>query len=220
MSHSRILPPQFLKSGAAVGGGSDASASALPVKHPCRHCRRADRLRDANAWIRVGSDNSVTILCARSEMGQGVVMALPTLVAEELEVDLDKVKVEIAPAGRGLHQRHAGRPDHGRLDLGARRLGQAARRGRAGAHDARRGRGARNGRPIRPKCTRRRTAWSPDRAARRRPTASSPRRPRSCTPPKEVKLKDPQGLQATSASRSSAWIPPAKIDGKRSSAST
>ena len=54
-----------------------------------------------NAWVRVGSDNSVTILCARSEMGQGVYTAMPTLVAEELDVDLSKVavQVEMAPAG-------------------------------------------------------------------------------------------------------------------------
>src|SRR5439155_26121875 len=52
-----------------------------------------------SAWVRIGSDNSITIISARSEMGQGVYTAMPTLVAEELEVDLKKVKVEIAPAG-------------------------------------------------------------------------------------------------------------------------
>jgi isoquinoline 1-oxidoreductase beta subunit len=52
-----------------------------------------------NAWVRIGSDDTVTILCARSEMGQGVYTALPTLVAEELEVDLGTIKVEIAPFG-------------------------------------------------------------------------------------------------------------------------
>ena len=52
-----------------------------------------------NAWVRIGSDNTVTILCARSEMGQGVYTAMPQLVAEELEVDLSKVRIEIAPAG-------------------------------------------------------------------------------------------------------------------------
>jgi isoquinoline 1-oxidoreductase beta subunit len=52
-----------------------------------------------NAWVRIGSDDSITILCARSEMGQGVYTALPTLVAEELEVDLGRIRVEIAPAG-------------------------------------------------------------------------------------------------------------------------
>jgi isoquinoline 1-oxidoreductase beta subunit len=52
-----------------------------------------------NAWIRIAPDNGITILCARSEMGQGTYTAMPTLVAEELEVDLAKVKVEIAPTG-------------------------------------------------------------------------------------------------------------------------
>jgi isoquinoline 1-oxidoreductase beta subunit len=52
-----------------------------------------------NSWIRIASDNTITILCARSEMGQGVWTALPTLVAEELEADFSKIKVEMAPAG-------------------------------------------------------------------------------------------------------------------------
>jgi isoquinoline 1-oxidoreductase subunit beta len=85
----------FLKSSAAVGGGLIIGVS-LPGG-----LREAFAATDSkmNAWIRIGSDNQVTILCARSEMGQGVVMAMPTLVAEELEVDLYKVKVEFAPPG-------------------------------------------------------------------------------------------------------------------------
>ena len=39
-----------------------------------------------NAWVRVSSDGSVTIVLDRSEMGQGVFTSLPTLVAEELDV--------------------------------------------------------------------------------------------------------------------------------------
>jgi isoquinoline 1-oxidoreductase subunit beta len=87
----------FLKAGAAVGGGlilgvalpdalAQPAGTAAPSSMP-------------NAWVKIGSDGSVTILCARSEMGQGVSTALPTLVAEELEVDLEKIKVEIAPVG-------------------------------------------------------------------------------------------------------------------------
>ncbi|HYW03488.1 MAG TPA: xanthine dehydrogenase family protein molybdopterin-binding subunit [Gammaproteobacteria bacterium] len=53
-----------------------------------------------NAWIRIAPDDGVTIIVAHSEMGQGVMTALPMLVAEELEVDLDKVDVEFAPAQR------------------------------------------------------------------------------------------------------------------------
>ena len=85
----------FIKSGAAAGGALVIGVS-LPAVFRDAHAATDSAM---NAWIRIGSDNSITILCARSEMGQGVVMALPTLVAEELEVDLNKVKVEFAPPG-------------------------------------------------------------------------------------------------------------------------
>ncbi len=85
----------FLKNSAAAGG-----ALVIGVALPLRFGEAFAASESAvNAWIRIGGDNSVTILCARSEMGQGVVMAMPTLVAEELEVDLNKVKVEFAPPG-------------------------------------------------------------------------------------------------------------------------
>ena len=53
-----------------------------------------------NAWIRIDPDGAVTLLVARAEMGQGVMTALPMLLAEELEVDLERVTVAFAPADR------------------------------------------------------------------------------------------------------------------------
>jgi isoquinoline 1-oxidoreductase subunit beta len=55
--------------------------------------------RQLNAWLRIGTDDSITILVDRSEMGQGVYTALPMLIAEELEVDLPRVRIEAAPVG-------------------------------------------------------------------------------------------------------------------------
>ena len=49
-----------------------------------------------NGWVRVDGDNTVTIICHRSEMGQGTYTSMPMLVAEELEVDLGRVKIEMA----------------------------------------------------------------------------------------------------------------------------
>jgi len=86
---------KFLQTSAAAGGAL-VIGIALPTRFNDAFAATDSRM---NAWIRIGSDNSVTILVARSEMGQGVAMALPTLVAEELEVDLNKVKVEFAPPG-------------------------------------------------------------------------------------------------------------------------
>ncbi|HEU4778328.1 MAG TPA: molybdopterin cofactor-binding domain-containing protein, partial [Steroidobacteraceae bacterium] len=54
---------------------------------------------EPNAWLRIGTDNSVTFFCDRAEMGQGVYTALPMLIAEELGVSLERVKVEFAPPG-------------------------------------------------------------------------------------------------------------------------
>ncbi len=48
---------------------------------------------DPNAFVHIASDGTVTILCARSEMGQGVRSSLPVLVADELGADLARVKV-------------------------------------------------------------------------------------------------------------------------------
>ncbi|MEE9372128.1 MAG: molybdopterin cofactor-binding domain-containing protein [Saprospiraceae bacterium] len=46
-----------------------------------------------NAWIRIAPDNTITIAVARAEMGQGVYTSIPMLVAEELEVEMSRVKV-------------------------------------------------------------------------------------------------------------------------------
>ncbi len=51
-----------------------------------------------NAFLRIGRDDSVTVLIAHSEMGQGIWTALPMLVAEELDADWTDVRVEHAPA--------------------------------------------------------------------------------------------------------------------------
>ncbi len=51
-----------------------------------------------NAYLRVGADNRVTVVVGLSEMGQGVHTAIPMLVAEELDADWSRVRVEQAPA--------------------------------------------------------------------------------------------------------------------------
>ena len=50
-----------------------------------------------NAWVTIGADNTVTLLCPSAEMGQGVWTSLPLVLAEELDADWSKVKVEYAP---------------------------------------------------------------------------------------------------------------------------
>ena len=51
-----------------------------------------------NAYLRITSDNRITIVVARSEMGQGVLTALPMILAEELEADWKQIEIEQAGA--------------------------------------------------------------------------------------------------------------------------
>jgi isoquinoline 1-oxidoreductase subunit beta len=50
-----------------------------------------------NAFVRIGTDESVTVIVNHSEMGQGVFTALPMILADELDADWTKVRFEPAP---------------------------------------------------------------------------------------------------------------------------
>src|SRR6266481_2260131 len=50
-----------------------------------------------DAWVRITPDNRVTLILGKSEMGQGIMTALPMILAEELCVDWKQVKVQQAP---------------------------------------------------------------------------------------------------------------------------
>jgi CO/xanthine dehydrogenase Mo-binding subunit len=79
--------------GLLVGCGWDAGTPSLTKSG---NGRRQELI--PNAWIRIGEDDHVTVMVKHSEMGQGITTALAMIVAEELEVDWQKVRAEIAPA--------------------------------------------------------------------------------------------------------------------------
>ena len=56
-----------------------------------------------NAWVHIADNNTITLLSARSEMGQGVYTSMPMLIAEELNVDFKTIKVAIAPPNTKLY---------------------------------------------------------------------------------------------------------------------
>ena len=58
----------------------------------------AGALFTPNAFLRIGADNSVTVIAKHVEMGQGAYTGIATVVAEELDADWSRVRVESAPA--------------------------------------------------------------------------------------------------------------------------
>src|SRR5579862_1247306 len=91
----------FLKTGLAGAAGL-VVAFYLPGRREVLAAARLDGNTATpdvlNAFIQVAPDDSITILIAKSEMGQGVVTSLSMLAAEELECDWKKVHIEFAPA--------------------------------------------------------------------------------------------------------------------------
>ncbi len=90
----------FLKTGAAASVGL---VVACFMPHGMRRAFAEDVAKKPaqippNAFVRVAPDNSVTVLLKHSEMGQGVWTSIPMVVADELDCDWAKVKVEHAPA--------------------------------------------------------------------------------------------------------------------------
>ena len=50
-----------------------------------------------NAFVRIGTDENITVIVNHSEMGQGVYTSLPMLLADELDADWSKIGYEPAP---------------------------------------------------------------------------------------------------------------------------
>jgi isoquinoline 1-oxidoreductase beta subunit len=94
---------EFMRTGAAVGGGLLVSLY-VPMTNG-RGSAAAAEERDfaLNAFVRIGTDESVTVISAHSEMGQGIYTSLPMLLNEELQADWSKIRVEAAPVDKAYN---------------------------------------------------------------------------------------------------------------------
>jgi isoquinoline 1-oxidoreductase beta subunit len=89
---SRLSRREFVAAGIAAGAG-------LVVGFYLPHAGRSTKeVFSPNAYLRITPDNKITIVVARSEMGQGVRTALPMILAEELEADWKQIEIEQAGA--------------------------------------------------------------------------------------------------------------------------
>ena len=87
---------EFLSVGAAAAGAG-LSIGVRVSRPPVPPSPRPPEFMP-NAFVRIGVDGTVSVVVGFAEMGQGILTAIPMMVAEELEVDPATIKVEQAPA--------------------------------------------------------------------------------------------------------------------------
>jgi isoquinoline 1-oxidoreductase beta subunit len=99
MSEMPLTRRTFLKTTTVAGGGLVLGAY-LPIADTDDVVDAAAGSFEPNVWIRITPDDKVRIMLSMVEMGQGVMTAMPMLVAEELDIDWNNVTTEWAPADR------------------------------------------------------------------------------------------------------------------------
>lgn len=127
-SPSRLMASRrnFLKTGLAAGGGLFLSWNPLSAAR----AKAADGgQRELNAFVRIAVDGTITIIGKNPECGQGIKTMLPMVIAEELDADWSRVKIEQAlsdPARFGPQVAGGSRATSVNYDP-LRRVGAAAR---------------------------------------------------------------------------------------------
>ncbi|MGA7179581.1 MAG: xanthine dehydrogenase family protein molybdopterin-binding subunit [Thiobacillaceae bacterium] len=95
---------EFFKTTAMVGAGLTLGFYLTPARSARLSLQTPSGEAFApNAFIRIAPDDTVTVLVKHLEMGQGVNTGLPALVAEELDVPWELIRVESAPADAKLY---------------------------------------------------------------------------------------------------------------------
>jgi isoquinoline 1-oxidoreductase subunit beta len=86
----------FFKVSAAAGGGLLIGFYLPTVRAAPATAAHAGAFAP-NAFVRIGRDDTATLIMPQVEMGQGTYTSMPMLIAEELEVDLGQIVLEAAP---------------------------------------------------------------------------------------------------------------------------
>ena len=97
---SKLTRRAFITTGVVAGGGVMVGIAMRPGNQIKDLATKLGKDGDnlVHTYIKIDSDNTITAVIPHSEMGQGVHTALGQMLAEELDADWDRIKVEEAPA--------------------------------------------------------------------------------------------------------------------------
>ena len=97
----------FLKSSMLAGGGLMLSFNWLTscITKPEEALTMPDEWFNINGYLKIGNNGVVTIMSPNPEGGQNIKTSMPMIVADELDIDWDKVIVEQAPLNTDLYTR-------------------------------------------------------------------------------------------------------------------
>ena len=94
METTQVNRRQFLHVSALAGGGVLLATSFEPLARLEGMAQSQSGDFAPNAYIKLTPDGYVTIIAKNPEIGQGVKTMLPMLIAEELDVDWNRVRIE------------------------------------------------------------------------------------------------------------------------------
>jgi len=84
----------FIRLSGALGAGLGL---AFTVPSQAQIPSQSGTVFAPNVWVRIAPDETVTVMLSKSEMGQGVIVGMPTILADELDADIERVRTEFAP---------------------------------------------------------------------------------------------------------------------------
>ncbi len=110
MSTNAVLDRRaFLKTGAVAAGGlllGFRLSGAIAQESAAQQEKRP--VNPFDAWIHITPENQVTLILEKSEMGQGIMTAVPMILAEELCLDWSKVRIQQAPTNPTIYNHGTG----------------------------------------------------------------------------------------------------------------
>ena len=90
---SSVSRREFIKAASATGAGL-VIGFYLPSRNQLLASGTIENSFVPNIWVTVQPDDQIIITSGKSEMGQGVWTSLPMIIAEEMDADWSKVKIE------------------------------------------------------------------------------------------------------------------------------